>query len=789
MLRHILLLIYRNFKRSKSTFLINLVGLSTGLASVLLIFLWVNDELSIDKFHENNARLYQVMKTNTVPQGIQTGEDTPGLLAESLAEEMPEVERAVSVFPPAAQTFAGILSVDGSHSKASSKYADKDFFTIFSYPIIHGNSEEVLENKHHVAISEKLAKNLFSSPEDAIGKTVEWKGEMLNGQFMVSGVFKDLPSNASIKFDIVISYDLLLETFPKFLHWRNSRSSTYVLLQEDANIMEFNEKIRNFVRSKYEESNLTLFSRPYSDRYLYSDYEDGVLVGGRIDYINLFSIIAIFILLIACINFMNLSTAKATGRIKEVGIKKAIGAGRKILIFQYMGESLLMSVVSLILALILSVLFLPQFNLLTGKNLAIGFSPTLIITGLILTLITGIIAGSYPAFYLSGFNPLAVLKGRFERPIGELAARKGLVISQFVLSVVLIIAVIVVSRQIEYVQAKNLGFSKNNVIRISVDGKVAEAPETFLSEIKKIPGIVNASFMDGDLVGLHSGTTDLDWEGKLPDQTVDFELLGIGFDLIETLGIDMAEGRSFNRQFGAESSKLIFNEAAIEIMGITNPVGKTVNLWGEDRQIVGVVKNFHFESLYEEVNPLFFRLLPKANNILIKMKAGTEQEALALLEDYHREYNAGLPLEYNFLDEDFQRLYLAETQVAALSRYAAGLTILISCLGLFGLSAYTAERRVKEIGIRKVLGASLWRITKLLSGDFAKMVGFSIVIALPLSYFMTMNWLENFAYKIDLEWWYFIGAGALTMLIALLTVSFQSVKAALVNPVDSLRSE
>ncbi|WP_057940106.1 ABC transporter permease [Algoriphagus resistens] len=789
MLKHNFLLIYRSFKRFKSTFLINLIGLSTGLACVLFIFLWVNDELQVDKFHENDPRLLQVMKNLDEPQGISTGEHLPGLLGRALAEEMPEVELAVSVFPPAEHTFNGVLSLDDIYVKAESKYADRDFFEVFTYPLLWGGKSMALSDPSSVVISETLAASLFQTPEEAVGKSVSWKGERLEGKFMVSGVFASLPANASIQFDILFNYDLLLKNSPGLSEWGNSGPSTFVLAKEDLDVSRFNDKILNFVKSKNPESQITLFTRPYSDRYLYNTYENGVLIGGRIEYVRLFSIIAAFILLIACINFMNLSTAKATGRIKEIGVKKAIGAGRKTLVFQYLGESLAMVFLSFLVAITLVVVLLPQFNQITGKHLYMEMNGWSILISLALLVLTGVIAGSYPALYLSGFNPVAVLKGKLQVSTSEVRVRKGLVVFQFVLSTVLIVAMVIISNQLELVQTKNLGFSRDNVITFTAEGKVAEAPETFLSEIKKLDGIIDASYMDGDLVGLHSGTLAVDWEGKAPDKVVDFELLGVGYDLIETLGIELAEGRSFEREFGSEDSKLIFNETAIKDMGITDPIGKTVSLWGEEKQIVGVVKDFNFESLYEKVKPLFFRLLPKANNIVVKIKAGAEQETLARLEGFYKEHNMGIPFEYSFLGEDFQKLYVSEMQVAALSRYFAGLAILISCLGLFGLAAFTAERKTKEIGIRKVMGASGWIIVRLLSWDFAKMVLAAIVVALPLSFYMTKTWLDNFAYRIELEWWMFAGAGLLAMGIALLTVGFHSIKAAMMNPVKSLKSE
>ena len=794
MLRHNLTLTFRNFRRYKSTFLINLIGLSSGLACALFIFLWVQDELSVDKFHEKDDRLYQVMKNYAHQGKIDTGEDTPGLLARTLAEEMPEVESAVSVFPPADFTFKGILSVEDIYVKASSKFADKGFFNIFSYSLLQGSKSQVLSDPSSVVISETLARNLFHTTDDVIGKIVSWKGERHSGDFRIAGIFRNPPANASIQFDILFSYDLLLEKFPNFSNWNSNGPSTYVILKKNTELSGFNNKIADFVKSKNAEVPTTLFTRPYSDRYLYGDYENGVLTGGRIAYVRLFSMIAIFILFIACINFMNLSTAKASRRLKEIGVKKAIGASRSMLVMQYLGEAMLLTLSSLVLAIGLVMAFLPQFNDITGKALSLYVDKNLLLTVLGITLITGFIAGSYPAIYLSGFNPLVILKGggafgSSKYSLGELWARKGLVVFQFMLSISLIMSVLVIYQQMKFIQSKNLGYEKDNMITFAAEGKLAEDPGTFLNEIKNITSVVNASYMRGDLTGLHGGTTALEWEGKDPDKTVDFELIGAGYDLVETLGIELAEGRAFSRDFGSENSTIIFNEVAIERMGLSDPVGNTITLWGEEKQIIGVVKNFHFESLYKNVNPLFFQLSPTASSLLVKVKEGSEQETIAQLEKYYQEYNVGIPFEYQFLDESYQKMYAAEQRVSTLSRYFAGIAILISCLGLFGLAAFTAERRLKEIGIRKILGASDFGIVRLLSGDFTKMVLVAIFIALPISYFVAQRWLQDFAFHIELRWWYFAGAGLLALLIAWFTVGLQTVRAARVNPVECLKDE
>jgi ABC-type antimicrobial peptide transport system permease subunit len=467
-----------------------------------------------------------------------------------------------------------------------------------------------------------------------------------------------------------------------------------------------------------------------------------------------------------------------------------VGASRKTLIFQYLGESLSLTGVSLLLAIMLVELFLPQFNEITGKNLTLQFSLQLILILSAITLLTGLLAGSYPAIYLSGFNPVDVLKGRLLASAGEVWVRKGLVTFQFFLSVVLMVAVVVVYKQIEYVQTKNLGYEKDQILTFPKEGKVAENLEAFLAEVKNIPGVVNASSLEHSMVKGENATYDLQWEGKNPEEMIRFEKVSASYDIIETLGIEMAAGRAFSRNFGSDQSRIILNESAIKAMGLKDPVGKVIGFEGKEMQVVGVTKDFHFESLHEPVKPLLFALAPDfTHTIVVKIEAGKEGEATRQLQERYARFNPGFVLDFKFLDAAYQNLYTAEKQVSLLSRYFAGLAILISCLGLFGLAAFTAERRVKEIGIRKVLGASALNIIYLLSGDFTKWVLLAICVALPVSFFLVQRWLSNFAYSIDLEWWVLPAAGALTLLIALLTVSFQAVKAALMNPVKSLRSE
>jgi putative ABC transport system permease protein len=783
MFKHNLLLIYRNFKRHKSPFIINLIGLSCGLAFVLVIYLWVNDELSFDKYHASDSRLYQVMTNVKSEKGIDTRKDTPHSLAEALPSDMPDVEYAVTATPDLfLPAFA--LSANDKKVKGAGKFASRDFFKIFSYHLVQGNASNVLSNKDAIVLSQSQAQSLFKSTDNVIGKTIGWEVAGMKKECVVTGIFKDAPVNSSEHFDFVLSFDALKDIMGMGPNWNPEPFNTYLTVKEGTNIDRFNDKLTGYVSSKSKEDNRSFFLKRFSDNYLYGRYENGKQAGGRIEYVKLFSLIALFILVISAINFMNLSTAKAARRVKEIGIKKAMGVGRKALILQYLGESLLMSFLSLIVAVTMVYLLLPQFNELTQKNLHLHFTPGICLALVGITLFTGLLSGSYPALYLSGFKPAMILKGKFSNSIAEQFTRKGLVVFQFSLSVIFIVSVLVVYKQIDFVQNKNLGFDKNNVVYFESAGKDAEA---YLNEIQKLPGIERASSMVGNLIGdKFGGQGAIGWNGK----TIPVHSFGINYGFIETLGIAVKEGRSFSKDFGSNNSQIILNEAAVEAMGFKNPVGTIIKGPGNNTEIIGVVKNFHFQSLHEKIEPMKFRIDNQGpSTVVAKIERGKEKEALANLADLYKKFNPGLAFNYKFLDQDYQALYVSERQVSVLSRYFAGLSILISCLGLFGLAAFTAEMRLKEIGIRKVLGSGVFGIVRLLSGEFTKMILIAICIALPLSYLITKNWLDDFAYRINLEWWYFYGAGLITIAIALLTVSFQSVKAAMMNPVKSLRTD
>lgn len=791
-------LAWRNFVRDRQFSFLNLVGLSTGLACAFLIYLWISDERSVDRFNEKDSQLYQVLKTSLNADGtIETHETTPGLLAQAMANEIPEVEYAVSVVTDN----TGILSAGDKHIKARPQFAEEDFFNVFSYRIIHGDRSKILSDKHGVLLSDKLALKLFNTTENIIGQPIAWDGEdMLDGTYFVSGIFETPPSNASIQFDILFSYTLYYDTFHEKYgldKWYSNNPSTYVILKSGTDVKQFNNKIRDFSKAKYSAAHGDkdlkwegiIFVQRYSDKYLYNRYENGVQAGGRIEYVRLFSIIAIFILVIACINFMNLATARASRRRKEVGIKKVMGAQRRTLVLQYMGESMLMTLLSLTVAILIVYLVLPQFKEITGKDFYLHFDTNLILAALSITLFTGLLAGSYPALYLSGFKPARVFKGKLNTSIGESWIRRGLVVFQFTISVILIISVLVVYKQMGLIQTKNLGYNKDNIIQFANEGKLRDDLGTFLSEIRKMPGVVNASSMDGDMVGNHSGGGGISWPGQLPGQGIEFAGLDVDYDLMETLNLKMAGGRFFSRQFGSEDDKVLLNEAAIAAMGLKNPVGQTITMWGAKKQIIGIVKNFNFESLYEPIGPFFFRFQQNNSNVLVKIKAGKERETIASVEKFYKSYNLGLPFEYKFLDDDYRQLYASEQRVSVLSRYFSGIAIIISCLGLFGLAAFTAQKRQKEIGIRKVVGASVSNIATMLSKDFLKLVLVAVLIAFPLSWWALNKWLNDFAYRINIGAGVFLIAGVSIIFITVLTVSFQAIRAAIANPVKSLRTE
>ncbi|WP_158561258.1 ABC transporter permease [Emticicia sp. C21] len=781
---------WRNIRRDVQFTMLNLSGLAIGLTGAFMIYLWVNDELSVDKNHEKDARLYQILQTIPKENDIETGEYTAGILAKSMAAEFPEIAYATPVIPASWFSSKGIVRLNETKLKAKGQFVGKDYFQMFDCNFLQGDKNTALADKHAVAISDELAMKLFNTTHNVVGKTIEWNQNEFNGPYLITGVFEANPPNVSEPFDILFNFDLFVEKRPGMLKWGNSDPRTYLLLKEGTNVAAFNKKIEKYMQGKEKNSKRILLARPFSDKYLYGKYENGVQVGGRITYVKLFVIIAIFILIIACINFMNLSTAKASQRMKEVGVKKVVGASRSSLIFQYISESVLLSFLALILSTVLIFLLLPAFNEITGKNLFLNFNWKVVVAMLGITLFAGILAGSYPALYISGFNPVAVLKGKLKTSVGELWVRKGLVVFQFTLSVIFIAGVLVVYKQISYIQSKNLGYSRDHVIHFEIplekDSVKRSTAISFINELREIPGVVNAGSYYHNLTGQHGGIGGFQWPGK--DPSVDFEManLEVGPKFLETMNIRIKEGRNFSSN---PEKEMILNETAIKEMGLKNPIGKTIRYWDRERQIVGVAEDFNFESLYQEVKPCFFQIYSVMPNVLVRLQGGNEQQTIDRIQQAYASFNKGMAFEYRFLDDDYQALYTSENRVGVLSRYFASLAIIISCLGLFGLAAFTAQRRQKEIGIRKVVGATVTNVAILLSKDFFQLIIVALVIAFPIVAWGTKEWLASFAYRTTIGTDIYILTAVFIILITLCTVSYQAIKAALMNPVKTLKTE
>ncbi len=789
MFKHNFLISYRSFLRSKSTFLINLIGLSSGLVCTLLIYLWVADELSIDTFHENDSRLYQVMRNYDVNGETATTAYMPGLLADELMANHPEVAYATTVWPAGFFGDEGLVSLGKKQLKAEAQYVDNQFLSIMSFPLIEGDATTALKDKKNVLISESLALRLFGTTENLLGKTLHWNEGQTSSDFVISGLFEDVPQNSTMQFNMLLQSQLMMDNYEYMKHWGNSNPEVYVLLKEEALAESLNQKIEKLIQSKVKKSDAVLFIQKFSDRYLHGSYENGVVAGGRIAYVRLFSIVALVILAIACINFMNLSTARAAGRLKEIGVKKALGARRKTLIAQYFTESFLITLLSAFFAIGVTFLLLPQFNIITGKSLSLDFNAQLIGWTLAIVGITGFLAGSYPALYLSNLQTTESLKGKLVKKFGDIWARKGLVTFQFSISVIMIMGVLVVVQQMDFIQSKNLGYERDNVIQFHNTGIEETNYQNFLTSLEAIPGVLHTSSIGHDLVGDHGETTGLSWPGKEQGQRVNFINLEMSAGFIETMGMEVIVGRSFDRSRANEEKKIIFNETAIKQMGLEDPIGKTIKLWGREKEIIGIVKDFHAQSLYEPLLPTFIQAYPMLSSTVVKIQAGTELDIITKIEASYESFTSGVPFEFRFMDTDYQAMYQSEKRVSSLSQYFAVVAVIISCLGLLGLTAFTAEKRSKEIGVRKVLGAEVWRIVLLLTSDFTKMVLMALAIGLPIGYLIAQQWLQDFAFGIDLSINYFMLAGIIMISIAWLTVSLQTLKAARANPVDSLRNE
>lgn len=779
----------RGLWRQKGYSFLNVGGLAIGMACTLLILLWIRDERAVDNFHAKGDRLYSVFERQYYDGKIESGHFTPGVLPEEMKKVLPEVELSSGFDGGERMTFQvgdKILKQDGA-------YAGADFFRMFTYPLLQGTAESALAAPANIAISRKMAVAFFGSPAAAMGKTIRNENKR---DMKVTAVFEDLPSIASQRFEYVMNWYAYLDDNNWAKDWGNNGPQTYILLRKDANAARFDKQIAKFLvkYNKYQSKSfyIELGIQRFGDLYLHSQIVNGKIEGGRVEYVRLFSIVAIFILCIACINFMNLTTARSVKRAKEIGIRKVVGAVRPSLVRQFMGEAVLLAFVSILFAIGIVLLALPGFNQLTGKEIAFPFGSLSFWLSIgALVLVTGLLSGSYPALFLSAFQPIRVLKGtmRFSPATGWF--RMGLVVFQFMLSIVLIVGTIVVSEQVNYVQSVNLGYDRENLVTIPLEGDLTGKYKVFKEEAMQLPGVALVTRASQSPTNIENGTLGVDWDGKDPNNTIMFTNTSTGYDYTRTMGLQIKEGRDYSPAYGTDTVGYILNEEAAKRIAYKDPIGKRLTFWGKKGTIIGVVRNFHFNSLHEPIKPLIIHYgeTDDYGNVLVRTKAGQTKEALKGLEVLCRRINPRFPFTYQFADEQYRNLYKSEEVVHGLANCFAALAIFISCLGLLGLAMFTAEQRTKEFGIRKVLGAKIGTLFALLSKDFLMLVVLAFVFATPLAAWAMHTWLKQFAYRIDLEWWVFALAGAMAVLIALATVSFQAIKVAVANPVKSLRTE
>jgi len=774
MFKNYLKISLRSIRKRKVHSFINIVGLAVGLACSILIFLWVQDELSYDRFHKNGDQLFGAYFSNGSPV-------TPPPLADYLKNEYAEIKKS--------SRFNGLGRIkaiykDKEFMESGGVLVDPEFLEMFTLNFIEGDPNTALSEPLSVVISQTFAEKYFGQ-ENAFGKAINLRGI----DCKVNGIFEDYPLNSHIYFDYLIPFTTLAELGRDLSSWNGNWHRTYVQVQENASIPEINKKIAGIV-SQHRKSELRDLSLwPITKIHLY--YFHG---GGAIYLVYAFSAIAFIILLIACINFMNLVTAQSSIRTKEVGLRKTIGAFRSDLIKQFFGEALVLTFISLLVGIILTILFLPEFNSLTGKHFSINILRRgSVLFGILgIAIITGLLAGSYPALFLSSFQPIKILRRTIGSGTKSSAFRKVLVVVQFSLSIALIISTIILYKQINFMRTMSLGFDKDYVVTTWMNSRLLRQFDTFKNELKQNPNIINITSTNVPPYRWESnaGLGSVHWEGQ-EDKKIKMVMTSVEYDYLKTFGLEIVQGRFFSREYSSDISEgFVVNEAAVRAMGMDSPIGKYLKIWDLEGKIIGVLKDYHFESLQNEIIPMAMRIIPNWNNDLcIKIQPHDIQSTLQFIEKKWKAIYPEYPFEYNFLDDQLNNLYLSEERIGVLFRYFTSIAIIISCLGLFGLASFLAEERTKEVGIRKVLGASIPGLMILLSKDFIKWVLVANLFAWPLAWYTVSNWLKEYAYKTDVSLPVFILSGCLALLIAFVTVSYQTIKAASSNPTDSLKYE
>jgi putative ABC transport system permease protein len=793
----------RNILKHKGTSLINIVGLAIGIACSILILLFVTHELGYDKFHEKADRIYRLavrasIGDTKINQTYSSSETFRRLLA-----DFPEIEVGVK-FLNLGRT---PVIVDEKTFYESRFFAvDSTFYDVFSFPLIHGNPKTVLADPNAMVLTESTAVKYFGDT-DIVGKVIKVDFSRFRGilDFKITGVSEDVPDNSHFHYDLLISS----ASFPTLINntgWSSNNFITYLLLREGTEQAWFDEKLREFTRRHMggEEFDAWVakgnyweyFLQPITEIHLNSDLNGEFEANGNKTYVFIFSVISVIILLIACINFMNLSTARSSLRAREVGLRKVVGSGRGRLVLQFLSESVLLSFVSLALGLLIIQILLPAYRNFIGRELTMPYFDNFwVIPSLLgLGLLVGVVSGSYPAFFLSSFKPISVLRGRTGSSKGSALLRNILVIFQFAISIFLIAGTLVVFEQLKFFQNKRLGFEKEQVLVVHNPGALGDNVTPFKEALRTNSTIINVSGSN-TLPGRSFSNIGFGAEGV--EKSFTLNLCVCDYDFLETLKLEMAQGRSFSKEFPTDSHAAVLNEKAAKLLGWENPIGKKINNWALDRGdfiVIGVIKDYHYESLHQEIRPQALFLSGgyyKNTESYISVRLNTENvsETVQYVGNTWNDFAPGKPFEYSFLDKDYDNLYINEKQTRSLFSIFSALAIFIACLGLFGLASFVADRKTKEIGIRKVLGASVPRIVNHLNKSFLKWVLIANLIAWPTAWYFMNQWLENFAYRIGLTWWVFVLAAALALLIALMTVSFQTIKAAIKNPADSLRYE
>ena len=784
MLKNFFFITIRNFWKQKFYSLINIFGFSVGLTTVILILLYVTHELSFDRFHEKSARLARVVENQYYSgQPVFPVAVTPIPLGPNLVEEFPEIKRASRL------RRTGALFESGSEKfPEAGIYVDPSFLKMFSFPLLSGDVETALFDKESVVINEELVAKYFKD-QDPVGKTILIDTE----EKVVSGVMKDFPENSQIQGSFLLPFEGWGLSEGQLQNWRSNTLYTFVEVDERVDFIDLSEKIRNQIK-KFNEGSITeLYLQPITDVHL-GDVQFVVEMGqkGNKSYVQIFILVTLVILLIACINFMNLSTARSVGRAKEVGLRKTLGAVRSQLIMQFMGESIVMTFLAMIIAVFMADLLLPYFNLLAGADFSLGSLADstglpLLVWGVFLTLLTGIIAGIYPSLFLSRFNPAYVMKGSFKGKREGTGLRKILVILQFTISVLLVIGTLVVNDQLNYMRNKSLGINKDNVMYLS---QISNNKDVFQDRILAIPEVFGVGFSNQHPAFVENSTSGFNWPGKSDDDVTLFHVQAVDQGYIEFMGVEIMQGRNFVNFLPGDSASVIINEEAASLMNFNNPIGQKISSGNLELTIIGLAKNFHFKSIHTRIEPLImYSQAEQFSRTFIKISGDNVSTTIAEIESVWKELNPDQSMPFKFLDEDYNALYESEEKTGKIFTYFTFLAFVISGLGLFGLSAFSAEQRTKEISIRKVMGATSLRLFWLVSTDLTRLSLISILIAVPLGWYWMSSWLEGFAYRTEISPLIFVIASLAGVAITFLTVSFQSLKVSSGNPVNHLRNE